>query len=240
MPAEVLAALASIAGLGPSRLVADLPPPEHDPAQARDAADQVLARSEYQWSDDRGLLERVGDWVADQVGRLTAPFGIGGGGLPVWVGWLVLALLVALVGLLVYRARGGWRRDRVAGSRGGSRVVVSADEGVVDWAAEVARCEAEGRWRDALRARYRVLVGEMAGRRIIGDLVGRTAGELVADVRATSPATAPAFAAATDLFEAAWYGGATVGPDDRDRFARLADEVRAAADRSPARPVVST
>ena len=238
MPAEVLATLASIARFGPAGLAADLPPPEHDPAQAREAADQILARSEYQWSDDRSLVERIGDWVADQVGHLTAPFGIGTGGLPVWVGWLVLFMLVALVGLLVYRARGGWRRDRVSGAGGGGRVVVAADEGVVDWAAEVARCEADGRWRDALRARYRVLVGELARRRIIGDLVGRTAGELVAEVRDTSPPVAPAFAAATTLFEAAWYGGEAVGPADRDRFVRLADDVRAAADRSPARSAV--
>ncbi len=241
---EVLATVATLARLGPvgQGVVvgrrADLPPPDHDPAQAREAADQILARPEYQWSDDRSLVERIGEWVADQVGRLTAPFGVGAGGVPVWVGWLVLALLVAVVGLLIYRSRAGWRRDRAAAPSGGRRVLVSAGEGTVDWAAEVARCEAAGLWREALRARYRVLVGELARRRIIGDLVGRTAGELVAEVRVTSPAATPSFAAATDLFEAAWYGGVSVGPADRDRFAVLADQVRAAADRSPAQPRV--
>ena len=73
-------------------------------------------------------------------------------------------------------------------------------------------------WRDALRARYRVLVGELAARGLIGDLVGRTTGELVADVRASAPAVVPAFAAATDIFEETWYGGATVGAAERDRF----------------------
>ena len=135
---EVLATVATLARLGPvgQGVVvgrrADLPPPDHDPAQAREAADQILARPEYQWSDDRSLVERIGDWVADQVGRLTAPFGVGTGGLPVWVGWVVLALLVALVGVLIYRSRAGWRRDRTAASSGGRRVLVSAGEDTVD------------------------------------------------------------------------------------------------------------
>jgi hypothetical protein len=221
---------------------ADLPPPDHDPAEAREAADQILSRPEYRWTDDRNLLERIGEWVADQLGRLSAPFGVGTGGVPVWVGWLVLIVLATLVGVLIYRSRAGWRRTRASGAAGGSRVVVSADEDAIDWAAEVVRCEAAGRWREALRARYRVLVGELARRGVIGDLVGRTAGELVGEVRQTSPAAAPSFAAATDAFEVAWYGGAEVGPDERDRFARLAGEARAAADRSPdgpARPTVT-
>jgi hypothetical protein len=241
---EVLVPLAALARLGSTGLVSppvDLPPPSHDPSRAREAADQVLARPEYRWGDDRSLAERIGEWVADQVGRLTAPFGVGAGGVPVWVGWLVLVALVALVGVLVYRSRTGWRRDRAAGAAGEGRVVVSAGEDAVDWAAEVARCESRGLWRDALRARYRLLVGDLAQRRIIGDLVGRTAGELVAEVRGTSPGAASPFAAATDLFEAAWYGGAPVGPRERDQFVLLADDVRAAAgqraaDRSPAAP----
>jgi hypothetical protein len=51
----------------------------------------------------------------------------------------------------------------------------------------------------------------------------------VADVRRTCPPAAPAFRRATDVFEAAWYGGAAGGPDERDRFAGLADEVLATA-----------
>src|SRR5690606_15053535 len=151
--------------------------------------------------------ERIGGWVADQIGRLTAPFGLGAGGVPVWVGWLVLVALAALVGVLIYRSRAGWRRDRVTATDGEARVGVSAGDDAIDWPAEVDRCESLGLWRDALRARYRVLVGELARRGVIGDLVGRTAGELVAEVRVTSPGAAPAFSAATEVFEAAWYGG---------------------------------
>lgn len=223
--------LASLARSWSAGRLSDLPPPRHDPAEAREAADRILSRPEYRWEEDRALLDRIGEWVADQVGRITAPFGLGGAGLPAWVGWLVLVALVAVVALLIHRRRGGWRRDRLRDAAGGGRVVVSAGEEAVDWVAEVERCEAEGRWREALRARYRVLVGELAARGVIGDLVGRTAGELLAEVRATAPVAATDFGAATALFEAAWYGGVEVGPADRDRFVRLADAARAAAPR---------
>lgn len=219
--------------LGPGAPWADLPPPEHDPAQAREAADQILSQDRYQWSDDRSLLERVGDWLSDQFGDFAAPFSLGG--WPVWLGWLALGALAFGVGLMIYRARGGWRRDRVADLTRGGRVVVAPGEEAIDWEAEVARCEAEGLWRQALRARYRVLVAELARRQVIGDLVGRTAGELLADVRRVAPAAAPAFAAATNLFEAAWYGGVRVGPTERDRFAAQADAALAAAGRGASR-----
>lgn len=208
----------------------ELPPPDHTPERAREVADDVLARREYQWRDDRSLFDRIGEWISDQLERLVSPLGLGAGGVPVWVGWLVLALLAALAALLIYRARSGWRRDRrVPAGAGGDRIVVSAGDESIDWAAEVRRCEAAGLWRDALRARYRVLVGELARRDLIGDLVGRTTGELVADVAASAPRVAPSFRDATRLFEEAWYGGEPVGPADRDRFAALADAVRTAA-----------
>ena len=222
-------------------MLVSLPPPDHSPAEAREAADEILSRPEYQWSDDdesllREIVEQINEWIGD----LLEPIGIGGGGgtMPVWVGWLVLAALLAGAGLLAYRARPGWRQNRRGGDEAHDRVVVAAGEEAVDWPAEVARCEAAGLWREALRARYRVLVGELAARELIGDLVGRTAGELVDEVTGTAPPAAPAFTRATDLFERAWYGGVAVGPADRDRFADAASAALAAAPRDGARPAV--
>ena len=60
---------------------------------------------------------------------------------------------------------------------------------------------------------------------MIRDLPGRTSGEYRADVAATLPAAAADFAAATELFEQAWYGDVTTGPDESARFRHLADLV---------------
>jgi hypothetical protein len=231
VPAEVLAGPFA-AALARVHAVADLPPPDHTPAEAKDAADRILDRPQYQWDHDRSVVQRILDWIAERFSDLLEPLGFGAGGLPLWVGWLMLLGLAGLVGYLVYRARGGWGRAGAPGAVRGGRVVVSASEADVDWAAEVERCERAGLWRDALRARYRVLVGDLAARGLIGDLVGRTTGELVADVRQSAPAVVPAFAAATSIFEETWYGGAADGAAERDRFLTLAAEVRAAADRA--------
>lgn len=220
---------------GPGGPWAAQPPPDHDPGRAREAADEILSQDRYQWSDDRSVLERVGDWLSDQFGDFGSPFSLGG--FPLWLGWLVLGLLAGAVVFMLFRSRSGWRRDRVSDLTSGGRVVVAHGEEAIDWEAEVARCEAEGRWREALRARYRVLVATLARRGVIGDLVGRTAGELLADVRRGAPAAAPAFAAATNMFEAAWYGGVRVGPTDRDDFAAKADEALALAAGSSRRGV---
>jgi hypothetical protein len=206
----------------------DLPEPQHDPDEARRRADEILSRPEYQWDDDStNPFEQVAEWISEQLSKLTGSFG-GGGTLPTWVGWLVLGLLVLLVAFIVYRLRGNLRRNpRLPGAP--EAVVVAEGEDRVDWAAEAERHEAAGRWRDALRCRYRVLVGELAERDVIPDLVGRTAGEYVRDVGRTCPPAAAAFRSATDLFEAAWYGGAATGPAERDRFLQLADGVLAVA-----------
>jgi len=235
-------------GLSPVALVAralpgrpaDLPEPTHDAREAQRAARRILARPEYQWADRReNPLQRLVEWVADQLSRLTSPFGLAA--VPTWVGWVVLGLVAALLGWLIFRSRDRWRAAASPARRSGADVVVAAGDEAVDWPAEVARCEAEGRWREGLRARYRVLVGELAGRGVIPDLAGRTAGELAADVRRHAPPAGPAFDAATALFEEAWYGGAPCGPETRDRFAALAAEAgerapAAAAGRAPTSP----
>jgi hypothetical protein len=213
-----------------ARLV-DLPPPTNDPGDVRRTAREILSRPQYRWDHGPNRLERLADWIARQLSKIGSPFGLPT--LPTWVGWLVLGLVAGLLVAAIWLSRSRWSGAGRRPHRGGGRrdVVVEAGEEAVDWAAEVERCEAEGRWRDALRARYRVLVGELAGRGVLPDLQGRTTGELAADVRRRAAPAAPAFDAATALFEEVWYGGAPAGPAERDRFARLAAEAR---ERAPA------
>lgn len=223
MRAELVGVLGRLAG-GPWL---ELPDPAHEPEEVRRRADDILSRSEYQWDDSENVLDRIARWIADRLGDVGGPAGVDGS-LPTWVGWAVLVALGLLIAFIVYRMRHNLRLNPKVPVPEGT-VVVAEGEDDVDWAAEAERHEAAGRWRDALRCRYRALVGELGERRVIPDLVGRTAGEFVADVARTNPPASPAFSAATDLFERAWYGGEDTGPDERDRFAGLAREVLATA-----------
>jgi hypothetical protein len=69
------------------------------------------------------------------------------------------------------------------------------------------------------------VIAELVGQGAIPDQAGRTAGEYVRDVARSRPEAAPALAAATELFEAAWYGGADTGPAEAARFAELDAQV---------------
>ncbi len=74
------------------------------------------------------------------------------------------------------------------------------------WRAEAERLEAAGRWREALRARYRSVIGLLIDRQLLADLPGRTPGEHRVELAEAVPTAAPPFDAATSLFESAWYG----------------------------------
>jgi hypothetical protein len=201
----------------------DLPPPQHDPEDVRELADEILSRPEYGESGE-SLFERVDRWIQDLLEDVLGSVGYSGA-VPSWVGWLVVTALLALVGLLVFwfvRA-GGWGR-RSRSPQEGDPVIVEAQQhrSPRDWRAEAERHEAEGRWRDGILCRYRALVTELVEAEVIPEAVGRTTGEYVADV--TGRPLAVPFAAATELFEAVWYGGAAAGPDERDRTVALTGE----------------
>jgi hypothetical protein len=210
-----------------ARLLGDLPTPQTDPDEVRRKAHEILSRPEYR-EPPKSLLDRINNWVEDLISRLFNGIGVGSGGLSTLVAYLVL---LALAGLLAWLVVWAVQSGAFSGGRGsrqeGDPVIVDTDayRSAKDWLAEAARHEAEGRWAEGLLCRYRALVVELVEREVIAELVGRTAGEYVHDVRQRDPARAPAFAAATELFERAWYGGAPSGPEERDRFAVLAAQV---------------
>jgi hypothetical protein len=142
-----------------------------------------------------------------------------------------LAAAVALVGLvvyLIYRSRAGWALGRLPKPADGSRVVVAGEDDV-DWPAEIVRAEAEG-VSDAVRAATGCWWASWP--QVIADLVGRTRASSC-QVGRTAPGASPAFAAATEVFEAVWYGGEPAGSEVRDRFVAMADQALRLA--SPAR-----
>jgi hypothetical protein len=207
------------------RAPADLPAPTIDPQRVKDLTQQILRRREFQ-PPRRSLLQAAWHWLSNQIGKLLSNL-FGGGSFGsdnvalVVVGVVSIVVIALVVTAVVRRGRGGrGPRQPVVVLRG-----PGASPSPAAWRAEAAAHEAAGRWRDALRCRYRALVAELVGRGLVEEIPGRTSGEYRRDVTAVVPAAGPAFDGATDLFEESWYGDRPTGPEDQERFDDLARRV---------------
>jgi hypothetical protein len=208
---------------------ADLPPPDPrsaDVGGARDAARQILTRNEFKPPDENPIRRAV-DWILDKLGRFLAKlFGVfGGGGGGSLIAWVILALAVAGVVMLVVRRI---KRGPVVKVEART-VVIDRSREPSDWRTEADEHARHGRFRDALRCRYRALVGDLARRGLLDEIPGRTTGEERGQLRTTAPVAAPEFTDATDLFDRAWYGDEPTGAGEDERFRSLADAVMAKA-----------
>jgi Domain of unknown function (DUF4129) len=166
--------------------------------------------SERQFHPSPSLLRRVINAVLnwlDHVFDLHLHLPSGSGGL----GWLsdvlLVVLIAAVVALLVVAVRKGvFARLRHPGGTG----VVVTEEGEVmapgAWRREAERLAVEGRYREALRCRYRALVAELASRGVLDEVPGRTSGDYERLVDALLPEVAGQFSTVTRLFERCWYG----------------------------------
>jgi len=190
-----------------------------DPASVRRAAHDILSQSQFRTSGP-SPLQRARSWLGHQIGHaLDAALG---GHLGVFGAVVLLLIAAALVVVVVRVTRASRHGGRLAGTRVGP--IGRAPQ---DWLAEATACEARGDWRGALRARYRALVAELAGRGVVDEVPGRTTGEYRAEVALNLPRAAPGFGGATDLFEETVYGHRNVGPADAAQLEGLAHDVLA-------------
>ncbi len=186
------------------------------PDETRQLADEILSRREFQ-EPEPSLIERIQTWLGDALERLFATVGGGGAGSVVSI-----VVLAALIGLLV------WFFVRLGRTvQADTRIAGITLEGVhrrspAEWRAEAEEHEAAGRWKEALRSRYRALVGDLVAEGLLDDIAGRTTGELRRDLAERDPGRREAFDQATLLFELAWYADRSTGPDENARFQALA------------------
>ncbi|MBV8159357.1 MAG: DUF4129 domain-containing protein [Acidimicrobiia bacterium] len=138
---------------------------------------------------------------------------------------MAVAAVVAVVVFVAWRLASGVTRDA------GGPVVVSGSRARpgTEWRTEAEAHERAGEWRQAVRCRYRALVADLAGRGVLHEIPGRTAGEYRAELGDNLPVAAPPFTGATELFEGAWYGRRGTAAEDAARFRELADRVLEAA-----------
>ena len=195
-----------------------VPVPEHSLDEARDVVDDVLSDSRYD-VPERSLLDRIGDWIEERINDVLGTlFDTGAGSL---FAWLIIGTAVVATIVLILRVSGSVRLDRAPSIS----TMVELTRTPAEWRAEAAELEAQGRWKEAMRSRYRALVGELVSLGHIPELPGRTAGEYRVDVAARDPVAATPFSAASDLFELAWYGDAPTGADESERFQRLEADI---------------
>lgn len=214
------------------------PPP--DPQQVADDVQRIMSRDEFRY--EPSWWDRVVDWIGEQLDRLFpdasggadvgggASFAGGIGQVLAWV--LIVAAVVGVLVIVVYAVRNRVRRSPEDDGPA-TEIEVEHRRSASAWEADAARLEAEGRWKDALRARYRQLVRTLVDRRQVPDIAGRTTGELRDDVAASTPDAAEAFDTASLLFELAWYAHVPTGAEENERFRRAAADVLAATRRRP-------
>lgn len=204
----------------------------------RSRTEQIFSQSEFDQSP--GLLERAAQAIGRFVGRIARAFSGGSGAgestfsgaaatLLLYVALAVAAVALVWMAVVVWRHRVG----RIREDHEESASEVELARPAHDWRRDAEGFEADGRWREAIRCRYRELVAELCARGDVEPVAGRTTGELRADVAANLPAAAAAFDGASLLFELPWYGGVATGPAENAQIRALAAEVLAAA-RGPA------
>ena len=208
------------------------PAPLNEPEDVRRLADEILGRPEFA-PPERSFVQRFVDWVLRQLEKLFGgdgdPTGAGGGGAGGSALFtVVLLLLGAVLVVVVLRAlRGTWSgRRRVEADP--FDVDVEGRRSAAAWDELARRLEAEGRWKDAMRARFGSLVERLVDRGVVADIPGRTTGEYRAEVRDALPEVADAFADASELFDRAWYGDLPTGAAEAERFTDGAERVLAA------------
>lgn len=195
--------------------VLDLPSRGADPERVRRVVDSVLSRHEYAAAEP-SLVDRAHQWMLDRLGRvLGLLFSSGRASL---LGTVILGLAVAAAAVLAARFLRDVRRDPARATAEPEPPGRAAS----DWLDDAARHERAGRWRDALRCRYRALVGELAAAGLVDEVPGRTSGEYLAELAGSAPGAAAPLVAATRAFESAWYGGRTVDAGDVAAFATQA------------------
>ena len=202
-----------------------LPPPDPSAEEIREAADEILSRPEF--VQEESLYDRILGWIADRLSEVLGA--LTGGGRGAFIAWAILLLAAAALAYLIWRVVSSG--PVAAGGRGrpGADVVLEdVRRSASAWRSEAEAHARAGRWRDALRCRWRALVADLAERGRIQDAPGLTAGDYRRLVAAHAPPAGPAFSDATDLFERAWYGPGDVGPDDHDRMVAMAEQVVAA------------
>lgn len=191
-----------------------------DPDDARDAADDILSRSEFR-ERPQTLVSRALEWLTDRIGDLLGD--VLGGQRGAFVGYLLVALAIVVALYFLWRVMPR-RRLAAPGASASFDVVSEEDPSRGDWLARAEEAEREGRWEDAVHARYHALttglvdVAELSPERSATS--GRHRREFAVRNR-DRPARIGRFDRTTYRYEQVWFGA---DPADGGDSAAVADD----------------
>lgn len=197
------------------------PPLEPDADEARRWVLDELSRPEYRAAEPTAfdlVAQAIRDWIAGLFS--------GAGGLPLPALWLVLvalAVVMILVGLLVY----GVPRLR---RRAGAAAPLFDDGDVRDAATLRSAAEAAARagdWPLAIEERFRALVRSLVERELVRVHPGTTAHGMAAAATVPFPGHAARLEAAATDFDAVRYLARTGSADAYERIVALDRELAA-------------
>ncbi|BFV59014.1 DUF4129 domain-containing protein [Kitasatospora sp. CMC57] len=170
---------------------------ERDPAQ--DAARTELLNPAYH-RHDPNLLQRIRDWVLEQLDRAFGAVGLPGGGLTATMLFLLIAAL--LVAALWWRFGLPRRTARAAATLFENTGPATA----ADHRAAAAAHAAAGAWEAAVREQLRAIVRALEERTLLDVRPGRTADEAADEAGRVLPEHADALRRAARTFDEVVYG----------------------------------
>jgi hypothetical protein len=185
----------------------------------------ILARQEYQKQQvkDESLFQKwlrnLLDWLAHVFPSPAIGPGAASefGSLRLVLQILILALVVGLIGYLVYKFVPFKRSSRKTKREKTDRVVlgerIGADRSASDLFDEAEALAREGNLRSAIRKGYIALLCELSDRKLLGLAKYKTNRDYLGDVRKNARLFEN-MQDATGTYERSWYGSHT--PQDRD------------------------
>jgi Domain of unknown function (DUF4129) len=194
-------------------------------------AGQRLARAELSkaiYHPQPSLTERAAHFVAAWLNRLfRATQGLPGG----WWGFVVLALLVALLVVVVLARIGPVARARRRGPQTGAAARGRTAREHRDAAGRLAGA---GDYAAAICERVRAIAAELDERGVLVPRIGRTADEFAAEAGRALPPHAAGLLGAARLFDEVRYGRRPGTRPGYDRVAELDTRIAASAGRRSA------
>jgi hypothetical protein len=200
------------------------------------ATDRVIAaiNSAVEWAFK--MIDRLLRWIFGGLGLSPMPLG---GQAPAgalhWSVWALIAVAVALLGWLLWRAVRQGRKKSTA-PRPSSAAVRLDDEGLTadrlpedGWIEMAERCLRERNLRLALRAFYLANLAWLGREKFLTIDAGKTNREFELELRRRARHAQEArelFSANVRAFERAWYGLHEVGEEDAREVRRRAEEMK--------------